>query len=79
VSTNAGGIGEVIENQKSGYLVEIDDYDNLSTIIAKLQDKEKREKIGKAARERVVEKFSMKRMVDQLEEIYVSHSSNHKK
>lgn len=71
VATRAGGIGEVIQHGVQGYLTEVENWEELETYcIALLEDQNLYEKMALAARERVIEKFSMRRMVGELEEIY---------
>lgn len=73
LSTKAGGVGEVVEEGKSGLLVEVNDWKQLATRLEELYDPTLRDKLSKGARRRVVEKFSMQRMVEELEAVYVVH------
>ena len=71
VSTTAGGIGEVITNEKEGLLVPVNKPHELSDPLKKLiNDQELRGQMGAAARQRIVSAFSLERMVDELEELY---------
>lgn len=71
VATRAGGIGEVIQDGIQGFLTEIENWEELEGHCMRLlDDSELREKMAKAARQRVIEKFSMVRMVRELEIIY---------
>lgn len=71
VSTRAGGIGEVVQHGIQGFLTEIEDWSALEAYCLELlENKELHEKMALAARERVIEKFSMVRMVKELEGIY---------
>ncbi|MFN4000471.1 glycosyltransferase [Algoriphagus sp.] len=71
VATRAGGIGEVIQHGVQGFLTEVENWEALeSYCIQLLEDRELHKKMALAARERVIEKFSMKRMVGELEVIY---------
>lgn len=71
VSTDAGGIKEVVRNQEDGFLAPVDDWESLSVYLIKLfNDKSLQEQYGKAARNRVVNAFSMKTMVEQTEVLY---------
>ncbi|MFC5190312.1 glycosyltransferase [Algoriphagus aquatilis] len=71
VATRAGGIGEVIQHGKQGYLTEIEEWEELEKCCLELlQNPALQQEMAQAARERVIEKFSMKRMVSELEEIY---------
>lgn len=72
VATRAGGIGEVIQHGKQGFLTEIDTWEELELYCENLiLDPELREKMGKASRAQVIENFSMKKMVQALEKIYL--------
>jgi L-malate glycosyltransferase len=71
VSTDAGGIKEVINDGVNGYLCPVDKPEMLSDLaLALMFDPKKRGEFGLRARERILEKFSMKSMVLQLEETY---------
>lgn len=71
VATRAGGIGEVIQDGVQGYLTEIDEWKKLADYcILMIRDADSRMKMAKSARSRVIEKFSMRRMVSELEEVY---------
>lgn len=71
VATRAGGIGEVIQDGVQGYLTEIDEWKKLADYcILMMRDADSRMKMAKSARSRVIEKFSMRRMVSELEEVY---------
>ena len=73
VSTDAGGIKEVIRNGEDGLTCKVDEWLDLSGLCQILIDNpEKLSKFKKAARERAVNSFSLKKMVDSLEEIYLS-------
>lgn len=72
VATRAGGIGEVIQQGIQGFLTEIEDWEGLADYCLQLlENSELQQKMAKAARDRVIEKFSMKRMVQELEGIYL--------
>jgi len=77
VSTDAGGIKEVIRDKRDGLICEVGAWKKLPGLCQVLiEDPEKLSKYKKAARERAVNSFSLKRMVDSLEEIYGSLISN---
>lgn len=68
VATRRGGLPEIVEHGETGYLVEAEAPTALADWIATLvQNPGRREKMGRAARLRVRERFSKERMVDQLE------------
>ncbi len=71
VATKVGGIPEIIENGKNGFLVEPENSDALAEKILKLiKDPELRNKIGEAGYKTVVEKFDAEKMAQQYEKIY---------
>ncbi len=71
VSTDAGGVKQVIRHEIDGMISEVADSaqleKNLRTLIA---ETEVRSRLSRAARKRVAESYSISRMVEQLEDIY---------
>jgi glycosyltransferase involved in cell wall biosynthesis len=73
VSTDAGGIKEVLLNNENGIMVAVDDWKILSSSISALaQNPSQLTYFQDEARKRVAEKFSIKTMVTQLESLYNS-------
>jgi glycosyltransferase involved in cell wall biosynthesis len=73
VATRVGGIPEVVTDGVEGFLSPKEDLDSLFGYLDQLIDfPELRTEVGRAARERVVDKFSIERMVGELEEVYRS-------
>ena len=71
VSTNAGGIKEVVQNNKNGMTVEVEDWNDLSNLVGILaNDAKKLAFFQTEARKRVAENFSISNMVSQLESLY---------
>jgi L-malate glycosyltransferase len=73
IATNAGGIKEVIRDELDGMISNVDEWKELSGKCQILIDDLKL--LGdykRAARERVLNTFSLKKMVDSLEEVYNS-------
>ena len=71
VSTKAGGVVEVVRNEKDGLLSEVGDTNALAgNCLNFLGDTKKRNKFQRAARKRVVNSFSLAKMVKELEECY---------
>jgi glycosyltransferase involved in cell wall biosynthesis len=71
VATKSEGALEIIENDKSGKLVEVGDIESLAqTIIDLLTNPVEREQLAANARQRVCEKFSLEKMVEQTEVVY---------
>ena len=73
IATETEGAREVIENQKTGLLVPIGDVKRMAESIVKLlADEERREELGARAKEAVAARFSLQRMVDEIERIYAN-------
>lgn len=70
VTTDAGGVKEVITDGENGLMVGVDNWKMLADKLELLKDVELRTKLAKAARIRVVEAFSLQRMVKELEDLY---------
>ncbi|HEX6812021.1 MAG TPA: asparagine synthase (glutamine-hydrolyzing) [Planctomycetota bacterium] len=65
VATAAGGCVEVVEAGETGLLCPVDHADALgAAIVQLLRDPQRRERMGRAARERVAARFSLHAMVD---------------
>ncbi|MBZ9729067.1 glycosyltransferase [Salegentibacter sp. JZCK2] len=75
VSTDAGGIKEVIRDGKDGLTCPVDEWEQLANKVQILLDEpESLKKYKLAARKRVIELFSLQRMVKELEELYEEYS-----
>lgn len=73
VSTDAGGIKEVLKNNENGIMVGVEDWKMLSnSIVALAQNPAQLTHFQMEARKRVEENFSIKAMVAQLEILYKS-------
>lgn len=73
VATATEGAQEVIEDQKTGVLVPIGDVARIAeSVCGLLGDAERRREIGARAKEAANERFSLKRMVDEIEKIYLA-------
>ncbi|NLY20486.1 MAG: glycosyltransferase family 4 protein [Tissierellia bacterium] len=72
ISTRVGGIYEVIEDGENGYLVNSDDYKELSERILNLAaDREKLNEFGEKIYEKVRDNFSTKNMAEDQYNIYM--------
>jgi L-malate glycosyltransferase len=70
-STAAGGIPELIEDNKNGIIVPVEEPLQLADRLSEyLQHPESIHETGSKARETVVNRFSMQKMVGELEAIY---------
>jgi glycosyltransferase involved in cell wall biosynthesis len=71
VTTNAGGIKEVIRHEADGLMVPAENWQQLSEhLVALTRDTDERKNLGAAARARVIQSFGLNRMVDELERLY---------
>ena len=71
VATRTGGASEIIDDGKTGRLVEIGDAPALANAICDLLgDSAERERLSTNARHAVAERFSLERMVDATERLY---------
>ncbi|GIV35631.1 MAG: hypothetical protein KatS3mg032_0010 [Cyclobacteriaceae bacterium] len=72
-ATAVGGVAEVVRHEKEGFLAPKDEPQKLlENLLMLLQNDEKRMQMGKAARIRVVNDFSIERMAKELETVYRS-------
>lgn len=75
VSTDAGGIKEVIQNDINGMLCSVRRPEILAELITSLNvNVEKRKQLGISARRRIEETFSMEKMVKELEALYQEYA-----
>lgn len=71
VTTNAGGIKEVVRPDADGMVVDVDDWQKLAPCVGTLvSDTQRLRTLASAARARVSDKFSLTRMVGELENLY---------
>jgi glycosyltransferase involved in cell wall biosynthesis len=71
VATATEGAQEVVEDQETGLLVPIGDVERIAEAISTLlSDEHQRKEISRRAQEAVAAKFSLQRMVDEIEAIY---------
>lgn len=73
VATNVGGVSEAVVDGVTGFLAQSgDDQEIAAAILRCLSDVALRERMGAAARSRVLEKFSLARQVDSVSALYRS-------
>ncbi len=71
VTTNVGGIPEVISHGENGYMVEPGDVKELkNTIIELLKDRSKRERIGEQAYNDIISIYSCNKSIEKLLKVY---------
>lgn len=72
VATNVGGLTEVIEDGKSGFLTDPTDVDAMTDIVTRLLADEKlRLDVGKKGRETVLRDFTKQKIVKRYEDLYL--------
>ena len=73
IATKVGGPQDIVEDGRTGYLVDRANPDQLATRISELlQDPKKRRNFGQAGRELVVERFDWRKIAKRYVEIYES-------
>jgi len=76
ISTNVGGVPELIEDGHCGLLAPVGDADALAgAVLSLLRDKPLRQQYGRAARDRIEEKFDFSKRVRILEDYYIQFAN----
>jgi len=71
VATDAGGTRNVVDDAESGFLAAVGDVDRLAERLRELQsDPELRAQLGKTGAERMRERFSTRRMIEDVDALY---------
>jgi glycosyltransferase involved in cell wall biosynthesis len=71
VSTRVGGVPDVVDDGEDGFLVEVGDADGLAERLERLaRDPELRRRFGETGRERVVPRYAVPRLVDDVDALY---------
>jgi glycosyltransferase involved in cell wall biosynthesis len=71
VATRVGGLPDVVTEGEDGFLVEVGDIDGIANALAKLaRDPELRQRMGESGRERVVPRYRVERLVNDVDELY---------
>ena len=70
VAFNIGGLTDIVEHHKTGYLAKAFDTDDLAKGISWVLDKKNKKLIGEQARIRAVEKFSQQVVIEQYHTVY---------
>ena len=72
VAFDIPGINEVIENGKTGFLVEYENYDQFAKYLLQLlKDSSLRRSMGELGRKRVIDKFTLREMIYEIEALYM--------
>lgn len=75
VATEAGGVSDIVQDGRGGYLVKLnDDKGFLEKLLDLVRDAEKRKRFGREARELVKERFSKERLIGDMEALYTEVS-----
>ena len=73
VTTDCGGMREVVSDGVEGYVVPVRDPEAMAAAVARLAaDREKCRRLGQAARERVLRQFNLKQQVEQFTSMFRS-------
>ena len=73
VATRVGGVPDVVRDGEDGFLVAAGDIDQLAERLARLAaDEELRRRMGELGRERVVPRYSVARLIDDVDHLYRS-------
>ena len=71
VATRVGGVPDVVDDGEDGFLVEVGDIPALADRLEQLaRDPELRARMGKTGRERVVPRYRVERLVDDVDALY---------
>jgi glycosyltransferase involved in cell wall biosynthesis len=71
IATRVGGIPSVIDNGKNGFLIKMNNLKDLTEkILLVLRDEKMKKNLGRAAREKVVNNFSMEKMIIDTIQLY---------
>ena len=71
VATNVGGVPDVVRDGVDGFLTEVGDVDAMARRLAELAaDPEQRAAMGAAGRERVLDRYAVTRLVDDIDRLY---------
>ena len=73
VATRVGGVPDVVRDGEDGFLVELGDVPELASALARLaDDPELRTRMGEAGRARVLPRYAVQRLVDDVDRLYRS-------
>jgi L-malate glycosyltransferase len=73
VATRVGGVADIVRNDVDGYLVEVGDTDGAADRLAELaRDPDLRGRMGAEGRVRVVRRYAVDRLVDDVDALYRS-------
>jgi glycosyltransferase involved in cell wall biosynthesis len=71
VATRVGGVPDVVRDGEDGFLVEPGDLEGLADALARLAaDPELRQRLGEAGRKRVLPRYAVERLIDDVDGLY---------
>jgi glycosyltransferase involved in cell wall biosynthesis len=71
VATRVGGVPDVVTEGEDGFLVEVGDIDGIAEALARLaRDPELRRRMGQSGRERMIPRYRVERLVDDVDALY---------
>ncbi|MFH1740184.1 MAG: glycosyltransferase [bacterium] len=71
IAAKAGGVAELVEDQRTGLLIEPGNEESLTrAILSLVENPALRSKLGEAGREKIEKEFSLDRMAKQIENVY---------
>jgi glycosyltransferase involved in cell wall biosynthesis len=71
VATDVGGVPDVVENERSGFLARVGDVDAIADALERLaRDPGLRHDLGQAGRERTIPRYRVDRLVDDIDALY---------
>lgn len=74
VASDTGGIGEIVENYKNGFLIKPKDINGFELALEKLiESKNLRDEFGREARDKVKKEFSLEKMLEKTKELYFNN------
>ncbi|GAB6099423.1 glycosyltransferase family 4 protein [Halanaerocella petrolearia] len=72
VASSVGGLKEIIQDNKTGFLVPLVEEEFIDRLLKLINDTKLREKMGQEGYKRVVDKFTIEAMIEQTEKLYFS-------
>ncbi len=79
VSTNVGGVEDVIVHGENGYLTAVNDVNSFADhVITLLENKSLRESMGKAGFETIIKKYSKERLIKDVKNLYLNFLEKHR-
>jgi glycosyltransferase involved in cell wall biosynthesis len=71
VATDVGGVPDVVENGRSGFLTRVGDINGIVDALERLaRDPDLRDELGQAGRERTIPRYRVDRLVDDVDALY---------